>query len=234
MIVTSLKADISRIYYGDVFRGFFDYAIDYQKIHKPRKDIQNNILYDPDKELKFTKLLIIRRNQDEKMRQHAAHENEKNRLHQERENNQIRRKQERGNEKNRVQQEDIKDLAYKDKLLHSEPKIQIVMQRTLFTNDLMNKRQKEIHEKHQKTRKEIQNNMLREPDEVALRFTEFLSERRNKIELLDKAIQLWKTKNPEAWKKKEAWQQERDREISCGIFRKGHHNPYTDFIFPTN
>jgi len=233
-MVTSLKADISKIYYGDMFRGFFDYAIEYKMKHSPRKDIQNNFLYDSEEELEFAEFLIIRRIQDEKMRQHAAEESEKNRLNQERESKQIRRKQELENENNRRKQEDIKDIAYKDEILNTERKNQIAMQTNLLANDLMNQRQQAIYVKHQKARKEIQNNMLREPDAAELRFTEFLSERRIKIELLDKAIQLWKTKNLEAWKKKEAWQQERDREISCGIFRKGHHNPYTDFIFPTN
>jgi hypothetical protein len=54
-------------------------------------------------------------------------------------------------------------------------------------------------------------------------------ERRKQVEKLDQATQLWKTKNFEAWSKKELWQQERDRKLSVAVCRQGRPNPYTDF-----
>ena len=62
------------------------------------------------------------------------------------------------------------------------------------------------------------------------RFAVFLLERREQMEQLDKAIQLWKTRNFAAWSRKELWQQERDRELSCAVYRQGSPNPHSDFI----
>jgi len=62
------------------------------------------------------------------------------------------------------------------------------------------------------------------------RYTVFLIKRREQMEELDKAVQLWKTRNFTAWSRKELWQQERDRELSCAVYKQGSPNPHSDFI----
>jgi TRAP-type uncharacterized transport system substrate-binding protein len=55
-------------------------------------------------------------------------------------------------------------------------------------------------------------------------------ERRKQLENIDKAVQLWKAKNPAAWDKKELSQQQRDRELAAAVYRRGLRNPYPDFV----
>jgi len=62
------------------------------------------------------------------------------------------------------------------------------------------------------------------------RYTAFLIMRREQMEELDEAIQLWKSRNFTAWSRKELWQQERDRELSCAVYRQGIPNPHSEFI----
>ena len=81
----------------------------------------------------------------------------------------------------------------------------------------------------QTAKNEMREKMLCGADPEELRFTEFLMERRKQMEQLDKATQLWKTKNFAAWSKKESWQQERDRELSFAVYRQGCPNPHSEF-----
>jgi len=69
--------------------------------------------------------------------------------------------------------------------------------------DEKKKRQQVQHKKIQKTQNELHKKMMCEAGSEESRFTEFLIERRKQIEKLDQATQLWKTRNFEAWSKKE-------------------------------
>ena len=84
--------------------------------------------------------------------------------------------------------------------------------------------------KNRKTKHEMYIKMVCEAGSEESRFAEFMIERRKQLENIDKAVQLWKAKNPAAWDKKELWQQQRDRELAAAVYRRGLPNPYPDFV----
>jgi hypothetical protein len=81
-----------------------------------------------------------------------------------------------------------------------------------------------------KKRHEMYIKMMRGAGSEESRFAEFMIDRRKQIESVDKAVQIWKAKNPAAWDKKELWQQQRDREIAAAVYRRGLPNPCPDFV----